>query len=98
MPVLAATPDGKTVYVADEGMDWVTPVSTATNTAGPRIMTGANPYAIAVTPDGSTADVANVGAGTATPITTAIGVPGRPIKIQVGPLAMVIVAGTRGAA
>ena len=53
--VLAATPDGKTLYVADTEMGWVTPISTATNTAGPRITTGAGPYAIAVTPDGSTA-------------------------------------------
>ena len=79
--VLAATPDGKTLYVADTEMGWVTPISTATNTAGPRITTGAGPYAIAVTPDGSTAYVANSGAGTVTPISTATGVPGRPIRL-----------------
>ena len=82
--VLAATPDGKTLYVADTEMGWVTPISTATNVAGPRITTGAWPYAIAVTPDGSTAYVVSSEAGTVTPISTATGVPGRPIRIVGG--------------
>jgi len=88
--VLAATPDGKTLYVADTEMSWVTPISTATNTAGPRITTGAGPYAIAATPDGSTAYVANSGAGTVTPISTATGVPGRPIRIGGEPVGIAI--------
>jgi hyaluronoglucosaminidase len=88
--VLAATPDGKTLYVADTEMSWVTPISTATNTAGPRITTGAGPYAIAATPDGSTAYVANSGAGTVTPISTVTGVPGRPIRIGGEPVGIAI--------
>ena len=31
---IAITPDGKTVYVADWRADTVTPITTATNTAG----------------------------------------------------------------
>jgi YVTN family beta-propeller protein len=91
--VLAATPNGKTLYVADTEMSWVTPISTATNTAGPRITTGAGPYAIAVTPDGSTAYVANSKAGTVTPISTATNVPGRPIRLGGEPVGIGIAPG-----
>jgi YVTN family beta-propeller protein len=38
------------VYVTNVGSDTVTPIATATNTAGPPITTGAYPYAIAITP------------------------------------------------
>jgi hypothetical protein len=49
-----ATPtDIPTVYVANRlsGVaGWVTPISTATNTAGPPIKVGGYPYAIVITP------------------------------------------------
>ena len=51
---IAITPDGKTAYVANDGSDTVTPINTATNTAGPLITTGTFPWAIAITPDGKT--------------------------------------------
>ena len=37
----------------------MTPIKTATNTAGTPITTGSDPHAIAITPDGRTAYVAN---------------------------------------
>ena len=37
----------------------MTPIATATNTAGPPITVGIDPDAIAITPDGKTAYVAN---------------------------------------
>ena len=42
------------------GSGTVTPIATATNTAGPPITVGSEPRAIAITPDGKTAYVANV--------------------------------------
>ena len=67
-----------TAYVANDGSGTVTPIPTATNTAGPPITVGGNPYAIAITPDGKTAYVANdIGAGTVTPIATATNTAGR---------------------
>ena len=56
---MAMTPDGKTIYVANLGSGTVTPVSTATNTAGQPIKVGSQPSAIAITPDGKTVYVAN---------------------------------------
>ena len=37
----------------------MTPIATATNTAGPPIPTGNGPYDIAITPNGKTAYVTN---------------------------------------
>ncbi len=48
------TPTGiPTVYLANwssYGAGWVTPISTATNTVGPPIKVGGNPYVIVITP------------------------------------------------
>ena len=57
---IAITPDGKIVYVANFDSGTVTPITIATNKAGPAIRTGKTPYAIAITPDGRTAYVANL--------------------------------------
>jgi DNA-binding beta-propeller fold protein YncE len=45
-------PNGKTAYVADYTYTrgTVTPITTATNTAGPPIPAGSNPWTIAITP------------------------------------------------
>ena len=40
---IAITPDGKTAYVANTGSGTVTPIATATNTAGPPITVGSEP-------------------------------------------------------
>ena len=80
----------------------VTPISTATGTAGARIEVGSPPTAIGIAPDGQTAYVACLGTprhpGTVVPVSTATNKAGTPIEIPVGPVAMVIVPGTRGAA
>jgi hyaluronoglucosaminidase len=65
----------------------LTPVSTATNTAGKPIKVGCLPLTAVVTPDGQTIYV--VSTGTVTPIATATGRPGKPIKIG-APAAIVI--------
>ena len=59
---IAITPDGKTAYVANwtpfaVGPGTVTPIATATNTAGAPITVGGAPRAIAITPNGKTAYV-----------------------------------------
>ncbi len=48
---VAVTPDGATVIVTNIFDQSVTLVATATNTAGPTISVGANPFAVAATPD-----------------------------------------------
>ena len=47
---MAITPDGTTAYVVNFGSDTVTPIATATNTAGTPITVGTQPVAIAITP------------------------------------------------
>ncbi len=51
---LVITPNGKTVYVADSGPGYVTPINVATNKPGKPINIGSNPFTLAVTPDGKT--------------------------------------------
>jgi YVTN family beta-propeller protein len=87
------TPNGKTLYVGDWDSGTVTPICTATNTAGRPIKTGANPFAVtmAVTPNGKTVYVVNEEPyGTVTPITTATNSAGKNIKVGVTPFAIVI--------
>lgn len=98
---ITITPDGRTAYVISEpeGNEGggpvctgppgaVTPIATATNTAGKPVKVGCIPLAAAVTPDGRTIYVA-CDSGTVTPIATATGRPGTPIKID-DPVAIVI--------
>lgn len=58
------TPNGKTVYAADGLVGRVTPIDTATGTAGKPIYTHASPYAVtmSITPDGRTLYVIRSGA------------------------------------
>jgi DNA-binding beta-propeller fold protein YncE len=67
----------------------VTPITTATNTAGPPITVGQTPVAVAITPDGKTAYVVNA-SGTVTPITTATNTAGPPITVGRDPDAIAI--------
>jgi YVTN family beta-propeller protein len=90
---MAITPNGKTLYVGDWDSGTVTPIRTATNTAGKPIKTGANPFsvAMAVTPNGKTVYVVNEEPhGTVTPINTATNTAGANIKVGVTPAAIVI--------
>ena len=59
----------------------MTPIATATNTAGTPIPVGNDPDAIAITPDGKTAYVLSYDAGTVTPIATATNTAGTPIPV-----------------
>jgi YVTN family beta-propeller protein len=75
------------------GSNAVFPISTATNTAGKPIRTGAGPEAIAITPDGKIAYVVNNGydtVDTVTPISTVTNTPGKPIKVALGASAIAI--------
>ncbi len=76
LPGSAAAATGWTAYVANEAGGSVTPIDTATNTAGPAIAVGTEPEAVAITPDGQTAYVANFGSSTVTPIDTALNTTG----------------------
>jgi YVTN family beta-propeller protein len=76
---MAITPDRKTLYVAAINSDTVTPIDTATNTAGPFLPVGFDPYDIAITPDSATAYVA-VGGSAIEPIATATDAVGPPIE------------------
>ena len=78
-------------YIANTGANTVTPVTTATNTAGPPITVGRFPDPIAITPNGKTAYIANGdGTGTVTPITTATNTAHLPITVGNGPSAIAI--------
>jgi YVTN family beta-propeller protein len=102
---MAITPNGKTLYVGDWDSGTVTPIRTATNTAGKPIKTGVVPSVVsmAVTPNGKTLYVVNedpptfapistaaVTAGTVTPINTATNIAGPNIKVGVTPGAIVL--------
>src|SRR5215469_146998 len=86
------TPDGKTVYVGDWDSGTVTPIHTATNTAGRPITTGPFPFAVAmaITPNGQTLYAVNEGPGTVTPIHTATNTAGKNIKVGETPGPIVI--------
>ena len=72
------------------GPGTVTPIQTATNTAGSPITVGHYPIAIAITPNGSTAYTVNYSSNTVTPINTATGVAGSTIAVGSYPDAIAI--------
>src|SRR5436190_265561 len=83
--VIAITPDGKTLYVANVGSRTVRPISTATNTPGKPIKVDVGPELIAITPNGKTAYVAGLSSRRVIPINTATNTAGKPIKVGLGP-------------
>jgi YVTN family beta-propeller protein len=83
--LLSAAASPVVAYVTNYGSGTVTPIDTATNTAGPPITVGSYPYNIAITPDGKTAYVGNVGSGTVTPIATATNTAGPAITVGASP-------------
>ncbi len=104
---IAITPNGKTAYVVNHGYggeirkvpgNTVTPIGTATNTAGKAIRVGNYPGAIAITPDGKTAYVLNSGLplpfpvseDTVYPIVTATNTALKAITVGNGPIAIAI--------
>lgn len=78
-----------TAYVASDSAA-VTPIATATDTAGAPIAVGQAPDDIAITPDGRTAYVADNGSAAVTPITTRADTAGPPIAVGANPFAIVI--------
>ena len=93
---IAVTPDGKTAlvtattHVGPHHYEIVTPVRTATNTAGRAFsigppVEGAGNQVIAITPDSKTLYVASYGDGTVIPVNTVTSTYGRPIKVGRGP-------------
>jgi YVTN family beta-propeller protein len=69
-------------YVGNSGDNTVTPIDTATNTAGtPITVVGGDHGAIAITPNGATAYVADSGGTTVTPINTFTNTPGTQITV-----------------
>ena len=84
-----------TAYVINNNSNSVTPIDTATNTAGAPIALGGSPIAVAITPDGKTAFVttqanSDPSTGSVTPIDTATNTPGTPIPIGTEPAAVAI--------
>jgi YVTN family beta-propeller protein len=86
------SPNGETAYVANMGSGTVTPIDTATNTAGSPITVGTEPIAIAFTPDSATAYVVNFGPGpgTVSPVDVATGTAGPPITVGYFPRSVVV--------
>ncbi len=82
-PALAAM--SQTAYVANYASKTVTPIDTATRSAGTPIPIGTGPVAVAITPDGRTAYVTDYDANTVTPIDTANDTAGAPIPVGTGP-------------
>jgi YVTN family beta-propeller protein len=73
--------DGKTAYVANVFSGTVTPIDTATNTAGTPIKVGYEPVVVAITPDGKTVYVGdNLPSNTIIPINTATNTVGKPVN------------------
>ena len=68
----------------------MTPIDTATNTAGTAIAVGSGPFGVAITPDGKTAYVTNDLSGSVTPIDTATNTPGTAIAVGSAPFGVAI--------
>ena len=93
---LAITPDGATLYAANFGAygvvngqamqisdgTTVTPIDTATDTAGTPITVGSEPSSVGITPDGRTAYVVNLASNSVTPIDIATNSAGSPITLN----------------
>jgi len=91
---IISTPDGRTVYIADDDSDWVRPVATATGRAGRPIIVVTEPVAMAITPDGKTLYVAstndNRGKGWVMAISVATDKPFATIEVPRAPSSMAI--------
>jgi YVTN family beta-propeller protein len=87
--VIAITPNGKTVYLAEGEV--VLPISTATNKPGQQIPVAGVANTIVITPDGKTAyALSSGGVAAVTPINTATNKAGKPIRLDGSGFAMAI--------
>ncbi|HKW44469.1 MAG TPA: GH92 family glycosyl hydrolase, partial [Candidatus Eremiobacteraceae bacterium] len=88
---LAVSPDGKRVYVSDNGANVVSVVDTNLRRVIATVSVGRSPWGIGVTPDGATVWVANNGDDTVQPIDTATLQAGKPIAVGHTPETLTIV-------
>ena len=68
----------------------MTPIFTATNTAGKPSPVGSSPWAVAITPDVRTAYVVNNGSDTVTPVSVVTGRAGKAISVGSTPVSIAI--------
>lgn len=92
---IAITPNGNTAYVTNYASKTVTPINTATNTAGKAIHIDDTPDAIAINAKGTTAYVVSdnggyTGPGKVTPINTTTNATGETINVDSNPEAIAI--------
>jgi DNA-binding beta-propeller fold protein YncE len=80
-PITPAPKSGRGPIAYVGGDNGVTPIFTATNTAGKPLSVGRYPGAITITPDGKTAYIASQGTGRITPISTATNKEGKSFKV-----------------
>jgi len=82
---LAATPDGKFVYVVNQGDNTVTPITTSPLTVGAPIAVGTSPMWAAAKSDGSTVYVANQGSNNVSVIDVASNTVTATLAVGAGP-------------
>ena len=86
---VAVSPDGTTVYVADETDGKISYFATgSTSPTVTNLTVGTNPFGVAISPDGTKVFVTNDGAGTVSIIDTASkSVEGSALTVGSGPIA-----------
>jgi predicted alpha-1,2-mannosidase len=87
---VAATPDGKTVWVTNFGDGTVQPIDVATLTAGTPLAVGSQPERLAVSPDGTQLWVANQGSGTVSDVDLATDTVSHTIAVGSAPFGVAI--------
>jgi predicted alpha-1,2-mannosidase len=87
---VAATPDGKTVWVSNFGDGTVQPIDVATLTAGKPVTVGSQPERLAVSPDGSRLWVANQGGGTVSDVSLATDTVTHTITVGAAPFGVAV--------
>jgi predicted alpha-1,2-mannosidase len=87
---VAATPDGKTVWVTNFGDGTVQPIDVATLTTGTPVAVGSQPERLAVSPDGSQLWVANQGSGTVSDVSLATGTVAHTVTVGAAPFGVAV--------
>ncbi|HTJ69142.1 MAG TPA: GH92 family glycosyl hydrolase [Actinospica sp.] len=87
---VAATPDGKTVWVTNFSDGTVQPIDVATLTAGTPVTVGSEPERLAVSPDGTQLWVANQGSGTVSDVNLATDTVSHTIAVGAAPFGVAV--------
>jgi YVTN family beta-propeller protein len=87
--MIAADPNGKTLYFLDKVIDTVTPIQVQTGTVGKPIPLPRGAGTMVITPDGKTLYVASQFANSVTPIRTTTNTKLASIKVGPSPVAMI---------